>query len=241
MPTKGFIKKQVAKSRHSGRTTPFLRRLVLQLVDETLTTHYGPNYHSQCLQGSVAVQAILNQLGFRSVVVTGEACFAAVAPGYLSWGGFWGNDHHMWVVAELDEVIDLTVTKLHLHPSGSRGDFEPIPAIWWHGVSHMPPVFRYLPSSWGHEVTLSDPTEDEFLGLIRADAVRRFHTFLQCGDLNEIRFEPIIQDLESMNMLFADGHPWVRGSMPIQDNEIPYPGRITQRERELSFGAHSST
>jgi hypothetical protein len=193
MSTRRFVKKQVEKSRSTGNTTPFLRRLVLQLADEVLMAYYGPNYHSQCLQGSVAIQAILAELGFKSVIVSGAACFAEVAPGVLTWGGFWDEDHHVWVVAELGELIDLTISKLHLHPSSSRANFEPIPAVWWDNLDYMPCAFRYLPDTWGHVGTLLQADENELLVQLRANATHRLREFLAEGDPSRIAYGPILQ------------------------------------------------
>ena len=77
----------------------------------------------------------------------GATCFAEVfhEASVGGWGGFWGHDHHIWVVTELREYVDLNISLLHLHPSRSRRDGIAVPAIWWDDAAHWPPVIRYLP------------------------------------------------------------------------------------------------
>ena len=118
-----FLKRQVARSRAQGRTNSLLRRLIYDVVVRSLQAHYGDNYSDRCLQASDGVRQLLQSLGINSGLVHGAACFSQVYAGppvVVSWGGFWEKDHHVWLMTELNELVDITVSQLHLHRAGSR-------------------------------------------------------------------------------------------------------------------------
>lgn len=71
-----FIDAQVANSRAAQRTSPFLRRLVVMVVDREARTHYASAYPTKCVQTSVAVQRLLARLGITSRVLLGAFCAA---------------------------------------------------------------------------------------------------------------------------------------------------------------------
>jgi hypothetical protein len=148
MIRKGFLQKQIQKSRREGRTSPFLRRLVFSVVDQALHEHYGADYPQKCLQSSVGIQLVLGKLGIESKLWMGAACFAQAyrnSPGKTGWAGFWDRDHHVWLVTEFAELVDLTISELHLQPLSRSGDAEPIPPLWWNEISEWPWIIRYLP------------------------------------------------------------------------------------------------
>ncbi|ENM5895723.1 hypothetical protein NTH50_003915 [Vibrio mimicus] len=46
------------------------------------------------------------------------------------WNGFWGDDHHVWLMTEFGELVDLTIKYLHLYPVTKGNNQLEMPAIW---------------------------------------------------------------------------------------------------------------
>jgi hypothetical protein len=234
MIKRAFLKKQMKKSHAEGRTTHFLRRLVFSIVDKALLEHYGPEYPLKCLQASVGVQLVLDSFGIQSRLFTGAVCFAQVYEGdetALGWGGFWDQDHHVWVVTEFRELVDLTIAKLHLHPVLSRPDAIPIPALWWDEITTWPRTILYLPEG---SVTIELPEEemadlDLFTRKVRSTKDR----ILNQSSFDQVSFSPILYGPKSLNTLSRKGNLWLQRTLKFQELNIPFPPWVQRRQQEI--------
>ncbi len=163
----------------------------------------------------------------------GATCFAEVfhEASVGGWGGFWGHDHHIWVVTELREYVDLNISLLHLHPSRSRRDGIAVPAIWWDDQAHWPPVIRYLPNS---PINIGFDTVEETADLeLFLERVAACFDTLRDLNVGDIKFGPLLSNTDGMNELHAQGHPWLTRAIIFQDRRIPFPAWIQEREVEL--------
>ena len=228
-----FIKKQVEKATRVGATSPVLRSLVFSVVDRVAQAHYGDQYPLKCLQTAAATQQLLATIGIKSSLWGGAVCFAEVFDDAsdISWGGFWGEDHHVWVITEFKEYVDLSISRLHQHPKSRRTDGVPVPAVWWDDITQWPPVIRYLPDN---------PVRIGLEGQDAADLTRFLHRVergfsdvLAHGQIDALKFAPLLAGPDSMNDLYAQGLPWAVRSYVIQERNIPFPSWIVEREEEL--------
>ncbi len=229
----GFIKAQVARSAANKQTTPFLRRLVFSTVDEVATAHYGPRYSTKCLQASACIQAVLGRFGVKSQLWIGAMCVAEVfdEPGYESWGGFWDQDHHVWVITEYAELVDLSISQLHRHPRCRRPDGVSIPALWWTDLDQWPPVIRYLPDS-PIKIGLEGEDADD-LASFQAKVMAALDARLATSTVQSTAFGRILSDVEWMNEATERGDPWLTRALVFVDTAIAFPDWIREREREL--------
>jgi hypothetical protein len=238
----GFIKAQVGNSAANGETSNFLRQLVLSVVDAVAMKHYGSAYPLKCLQVSAAIQAVLNRFGIGSRLWLGAVCVAEVfdEAGQESWGGFWGGDHHVWLVTDYLEYVDLSISQCHLHPRCRRQDGVPIPPIWWSDVTQWPTVLRYLPDS---PIKIGLEGEDaadlnEFLTTVMAALDRHLTT----RTVQDTQFRRLLSDAASMNEGFDQGNPWLVRAIVFQEKGIPFPAWIRTREQELrTFGPRATS
>jgi len=234
----GFLQKQVQKSRRDGHTTQFLKRLIFSIVDRALHEHYGGDYPQKCLQSSVGIQMVLKKLGIGSRLWTGSACFAQAykhAPEKTGWAGFWDRDHHVWLVTEFAEFVDLTISELHLHPSFSRRDAEPIPPIWWDEAARWPRTIAYLPEGAVASVFQFETREetedlDRFKGLV----LSTMGQYLTERRVEDVIYGPILEGENSMNSLHDQGHPYLVKTLIVQQLGIPFPAWVQQRMAELT-------
>lgn len=228
-----FIKKQVEKASRVQATSPVLRSLVFSVVDQVAQDHYGNQYPLKCLQTAAAIQQLLTTIGIKSNLWCGAVCFAEVfdQASDISWGGFWGEDHHVWVVTEFKEYVDLSISRLHQHPKSRRTDGSPVPAVWWDDITRWPPVIRYLPDSpIGIGLKGSDARDlAHFLRRVE----QAFSDFLAHGQIDAVKFSPLLAGPDAMNDLYARGLPWAVRSYVIQERNIPFPSWIVEREEEL--------
>jgi hypothetical protein len=74
----GFIKAQVVKSAANKEGSPFLRRLVFSVVDESAKAHRGPLYSTKCFQVSGVIRAVPRRFGIESRLWVGAICVAEV-------------------------------------------------------------------------------------------------------------------------------------------------------------------
>ncbi|HEX7759700.1 MAG TPA: hypothetical protein VF459_09370 [Caulobacteraceae bacterium] len=232
-----FLRAQVAKSRISRRTTPFLRRLVGSVVDKTAHEHYGAAYPTKCLQTAWGVQVLLRRLGLESRLWMGAFCAAEIfaAWGHDGWGGFWDQDHHIWLTTEFNEIVDLSVAQMHGHPRSRRDDGVAMPPLWWDDVGTWPQVIRYLPDS-PIRVGFTDPADTADLTAFETKLLWTFDQILARRRLDEIEFGPFLDNVDGMNRLHQAGHPWlVRGTAFI-DRRVAFPAWIREREAELIAG-----
>jgi len=233
----GFIQKQVQKSRRERRTTQFLRRFVFSVVDQALHEHYDKDYPEKCLQSSAAIQSVLSKLGIESKLWTGAACLAQAyktAPERTGWGGFWGRDHHVWLVTEFMELVDLTISELHLHPASSRRDAEPIPPLWWDEIAEWPRTIRYLPEAPVAPVFQFEEREDtEDMERFKALVLTTIEHYLAERTVEDVAFGPMLEGERSMNSLHDQGHPYVVKTFIVQQLNIPFPPWVQRRMGEI--------
>ena len=234
----GFLQKQIQKSRRDGHTSQFLRRFVFSIVDQALHDHYGGDYPQKCLQSSVGIQLVLKKLGIESKLWTGAACFAQAyktVPEMIGWAGFWDRDHHVWLVTEFSELVDLTVSELHLHPSFSRQDAEPIPPLWWDELGQWPGTIRYLPdgavsSAFRFEMRRETQDLESFKNLLLAT----MGCYVAERRAEDIAFGPILEGEHSLNSLHDQGHPYLVKTLVVHRQGVPFPPWVQQRQAELT-------
>ncbi|SFR37995.1 hypothetical protein SAMN04488073_0110 [Marinobacter gudaonensis] len=229
-----FIKKQIEKSKRERRTSDFLRRLIFFVVEKSLIEHYGDDYSMKCLQSSVVISKILNDLGIKSREFVGAVCVSQVfkdSTRLPSWNGFWGEDHHAWTITEYGEVVDLTISALHAHPMSKEYNQVPMPPVWWGDTEHWPQILRYLPEG---AVKLDLPENDaEDLEEFTARVLKELEQTLHNKSVDEVEYSPILHGIDALNKLHESGHPWLRGSYVLQEANIPHPPWVAERERQL--------
>ncbi|MEZ8402563.1 hypothetical protein AB4242_11550 [Vibrio splendidus] len=234
MIKKAFIDKQAVKAQNEQRTPDFLRRLCFTVVESVLRQHYSDSYSMRCLQASLAISSILKRLGIKSQTFVGEVCVSQVfcdsklAP---NWNGFWGDDHHVWLMTEFGELVDLTIKYLHLHPVTKGNSQLEMPAIWWSDVSRWPHVIKYLPQG---AISVKLPNEEMIdLDVFLTKVDQELSQFLKSNSVQQVVFSPVLHGPESMNDLYSQGNPWLVRSAELQDGKLPYPQKVLEREREL--------
>lgn len=230
------LQKQVLRSRETGKTTPFLARLALQVVSQAVTERYTTTRSIRCLQASCGIERVLSRLGIRAHLFGDAFCIVRLFrdPRVVMWGGFWGQDHHVWVSTEFHEIVDLGVSWLHEHPKSTRNDAWPIPAIWWRDIDRLPRLFRYLPV--GSLVPRLEPTEQDDLDAFLRKVDASFDDFLKRGRPGAVTYAPVIYSEESLNELLKQRNPWLSGAARIPQ-DMPYPPWVQAREDEL-MAAH---
>lgn len=233
----GFIQKQAQKSRRDRHTSQFLRRFVFSVVDEALHEHYGGDYPQKCLQSSVGIQLVLKKLGIESKLWTGAACFAQAyknAPAQTGWAGFWDRDHHVWLVTEFMELVDLTISELHLHPSSSRRDAEPIPPLWWDDIASWPRTIRYLPEGAVAPIfQFETRKETEDMERFKALVLLTMERHMAARSAEDVAFGPVLEGEHSLNSLHEQGDPYVVKTLIVHQLGIPFPPWVQQRINEL--------
>jgi hypothetical protein len=173
-------------------------------------------------------------MGIAATLFTGAVCFAEVfkeEDSVVGWSGFWDKDHHVWAVTEFGELVDLTVSELHLHPASKRRDAVPVPAVWWDDLELWPRVIRYLPEG---PISIALPC-DEMIDLdeFKANVLDVMNRVLNESAVNEIIFHPIMEGVNSINLLTKEGNLWLSKSLKFQDINVPFPEWIQKRENEL--------
>lgn len=229
-----FLNAQKAKAA-SGRTPPFLRRLAAGVVDRVALAHYDAAYSMKCLQTAHAVGQVLKRFGVDSQLWMGAFCAAEVyeAPGHQGWGGFWGDDHHVWLYTANSELVDLSVAQMHRHPASRRADGIAMPPLWWDDVAALPPVIRYLPDSPGR-IEFPDAKDVEdlkiFIGLVMAELDR----VLAEDEVEQVTFGPMLSSIADMDTLTDQGHPWLVRAIAFQERASRFPPWIEHRHEELT-------
>jgi hypothetical protein len=235
MIDQSFIDKQVAESREIGSTTIWLRELTFSIVDTALKQHYGADYPVRCLQSSCGIQTVLESFGIRARLTKGAACFSQVnedEPITVSWGGFWDQDHHIWTWTEFNEIVDLTVSQLHLHPGESRRDLTPIPAVWWSEPSRWPGIILYVPEP-GVLVPQLPEAEMADLEVFKNRVIDLKLSMIRKSKAEDVCFAPILHGPDSLNDLYQHRHPWVLNSSVVQSENIEMPPWIVHRVNVL--------
>jgi hypothetical protein len=236
MIKKGFLQKQAQSSRRDKRTTPFLRRFVLSIVEEALLARYGNRSPEKCLQSSLAIQLVLDRLGISSDVCEGAACFAQAyknAPQEIRWVGFWGEDHHYWLMTEFRELVDLTVSRIYLHPGFSRSDGETIPPLWWNDLGSWPNTIRYIPAGLLSTDSRFENGEDEDdQKAFEACVIETLNRYIASRDVGNVSFGPILENEDSLDSLYQQGLPYLVKTYIVQQQAISFPPWIQQRLAE---------
>jgi hypothetical protein len=233
METHPFLTAQREDAHLIERTPRVVRSLIFSLVDAAARSHYADHYPIKCLQTSVAVQSLLERFGIGSTLWQGGICVAQVfeRDKTLSWGGFWGENHHIWLITQFNEYVDLAIGQLHRHPNRSRDDAIAMPPIWWDEAGRWPSVIKYLPFS---------RVRPDLQGLAAHD----LNTFVQLADTalerklqarasQEVEFGPILHGPKGLNDLFEQGCPWVVRAIEFEQGSVLLPDEVLELEQAL--------
>ena len=234
MIPKSEIDDQVSEWRLKGQTAPFVQHFIMQIVDEAARKHYPKDYSMKCLQTAGAIRHLLQKFGIGSQLYAGAVCFTKVAPSgeYIGWTGFWGDDHHIWLHTEFNEIVDLSVSQLHNHPL-TQGRELPVPAIWWDYRQGLPSIFKYLPDMPFAKIEMEDPEQTIYLKFLEyIDFL--FDKYLSEKSPNDIFFERLLSHIGQLNEWTEAGDPWLNGSLEILDIQNPHPEWMIERQREIS-------
>ena len=234
MIPKNEIDEQIAEWRTQRRTAPFVQHLVMQIVDEAARSHYPNDYPMKCLQTAGAIQHVLLKLGITAQLYAGAVCFTKVDPSgkFVGWTGFWDTDHHIWLHTEFEEIVDLSVSQLHLHPV-TQGEELPLPAIWWNYREGLPPIFKYLPDVPVAKIEMIDPDQSIYVEFLKhVDSL--FDEYLSNRSPGDILFTRLLSYTGQLNEWTEAGDPWLNGSLEILNVEKPHPQWMIEREAEIS-------
>lgn len=231
------LKDEINISLNEKSCTPFLKYFVFGLIGKCLFKIYGQESSIKCLQSSISIQLILEKLGIKSRIYLGSCCFGMTEKNTRTfrWGGFWDGDHHLWLVSEFKELIDFTISLLHLHPSNvSTNGFDEIPPLWWTPIEIAIPIFRYLPTD------LNVIVEEKLEGVekLKLDKLKKLveeelNLSLQSDNL-EMYDKYILENPDILNRLIEMGNPWLNGCLTVVEREIPMPDWVLQKEIELN-------
>jgi hypothetical protein len=181
---------------------------------------------------------VLKKLGIESKLWTGAACFAVAyksGVGQTGWGGFWDRDHHVWLVTEFMELVDLTISELHLHPASSRRDAEPIPPLWWDDIAGWPKTIRYLPEGAVAPIFQFETREEtEDLERFKARVLATMERYLAERKTEDVAFGPMLEGEHSLNSLYEQGHPYLVKTLIVHQLNIPFPPWVQRRMDELN-------
>lgn len=212
-----FIKRQVQKSFEKKRTQAFLRKLILNTVELSLRETFGDDLSDKCIQGSIGVQHALSLLGISSKLVGGHALVPEVHPdGRAKLGGFWGTNDHCWLLTEFLEFVDLTITQISNHRKSNETGWIGPPPIWWTAPETLPGVFVY---KFTGIPKLELPEEDNALiSALKAKIKERLENTLNNFIVEQVRFGPILEDIDSLETLARQGDPWSNGCCKRMDH-----------------------
>jgi hypothetical protein len=233
----GHHRALVKRSRQAGRTAEPIIRGVLGIVDRRLREAYGANYSDRCLQASLAVRDALDELGLTARVCCGEVCLCQGYAGRsdeIAWEGFWGQNLHYWVWTQFDELVDLTISQLCLHPTSLRPDGFVIPPIWWQTLEALPPTLHYIGQGMVSTCNLPPSEAAELAEL--ASQVRR--------DIHEPAFRrgntalgPVLTGPDSWARLADQHHPWVTVNNRAARQNVRPPKWVMRRVTEWQMNA----
>ncbi len=227
-----FLKRQAEKSLRERRTSPFLRRLVFQVVDAAARAHYADAYPTKCFQCSAAIATLLTGYGIRSRLMAGAVCIAEASDGELPrWSGFWDQDHHVWLMTGYGELVDLSIGVLNRHPASLRGNGLANPPLWWSDPGTWPQIIRYLPDMEVHG--LGEPSEQADLERFQGRATSDMKALVATATVESVSFGPILDGLTTLEALTRSGNAWARHAYGIQQQHVPLPPWICRREEEL--------
>lgn len=212
--------------------------VVFNLTSEVLSAEFGSNLSERCLQSSAIIKDLLCQVGVKAEIVSGETCLPEVGPSHFQWGGFWGTAWHAWVETEFIEIIDLTISHLHLHPYTTNKTLFPPPAVWLNAQEPVEYLF-YFPDG---KLKAQLPDQDEVqLKHIKRTALKRLSDEMpenwMTADNNQIG---ILRDNASFERLRELQNPWCRQcGISLQNNSRlldMLPERIQERVARAKMG-----
>jgi len=230
---KDFLREEFSLSNEQNEITLNLKKAIFCIIHKALVKHYGDNYSVRCLQSTYGIMTIMDYFGVRSVLVEGAACFGLVYgknPYRITWGGFWNNDHHYWLVSQYGDIIDFTVSQLHLHPAEKYADQIPILPIWWSPIGVAPPIFRYLQKVFGKPLDMLEAEESAKLKEFNEYILN--HIEEGTLDSNELDKIDILTGPEKFQQLYLQKNTWIHVFIE-KHKELEWPDWILQREQEL--------
>jgi len=229
-----FLKKQFQKSIGAQSTAPFLRRFVIRIVDEVAQAHYGAEHPMKCTQTAGAIQVLLAELGIASRLTMGAVCFPKInsAGHFVGWSGFWEDDHHIWLTTQFYEVVDLSISQQHDHPS-TEGEEMPTPAIWWDQAGGWPPIMRYLEDTFVDRIALSCPDEQTSYERFVAKVGVAFSSALSERDVKDFTFKQLLMDVDQLNQWTETKHPWATAALFVPEHQVAFPAWIIERQEEI--------
>jgi hypothetical protein len=151
-------------------------------------------------------------------------------PYQVGWAGFWDQDHHVWVESQGNELVDLSISQLHLHPRSTTTD-EPIPPIWWSPANEWPPTMLYLPSGSVTPQLEGDEAKQLESLLAQLPEVQQ-RVIASCTEA-EIRGQPILLGLDHLNQLASNGNMWAQKSGQVIAQKVPLPDWVKNRFFEI--------
>jgi hypothetical protein len=154
--------------------------------------------------------------------------------GHDGWGGFWGDDHHIWLVTEFNELVDLNVAVMHQHPRSRRSDGVPMPPLWWDLACGWPSVISYLPDMLVERVELPDISDQMDLIEFEAAVMRRFEDAILTQRPDQLKCAGLLEDIDAMQRLHEAGNPWLNRAIAFQERGIPLPLWMRTRAQEIA-------
>lgn len=224
----------VEHSKNQRSLNYILRKYIFRVTETSLVSVYNSNYSTLCLQSSYIIKAFLNNIGIKSTIFLGSLCVMKVSvddPPIIGWTGFWDQEHHVWLITEFDEIVDLTISHLHLHPSTSGKGDEPIPPVWWNPIDVWPSIIKYLP-----EGPIQIQLEEKEMRLLEKlkDSLGSSIEFVnQNFSLDNNLFDDILFGPSSLDLLTSKGNSWLKKCLQIQNIHIQVPDWISNKENEL--------
>lgn len=227
MTTEQALQDLVRSSRPDDPTPKPIRSLVLAAVDQALEEHYGDEASAKCYQSSFGIAHLLARYGVPAELWSGAVCVPErLSPDgrELSWGGFWGDDFHVWIRTSRRELVDLSITRLHRRPLVRDRPGPQVPAIWWQNTL-WPRSIVYVPNA------IVPPRE--FPPQFEADlqsfaALCEFHErkIRRSNRINRLRFGPVITCVKDLERLRTERNPWAEAYDFFETHKIPFPPEL---------------
>lgn len=202
-------------------------------VDRALTVRYGDNASLRCYQSSLGIQQLLRRYGIASDLIHGVVCMPERCDQEgrrLCWGGYFGEDHHVWVRTARRELVDLSITRMHKRPIASARHSAPVPAFWWH-EQPMPSCIVYLSDGpiETREFSGADERDTlEFVAMCEGFA----HDLRQGAKINRLRYGPVVTGIKDLDALWHSKNPWAETCVFFNAHQFPYPDDIQRRIAE---------
>lgn len=236
------IKAYYDEDRARGVTTPILRHIIATAVTRSARLVYGKAFATKCMQSSAAVKQLLGRVGIGSQMTAGAVCFlrADANSGKPNmWSGFWGLDHHVWLLTEFDELVDLSISALNEHPMTSLPELPP-PALWWPVNLGQPHFFRYL-----YDVSFNSQEFEDDEALLFSQFMKAANTEFDklCRNLspNEFHYPDLLGGEGELHDLIEKKHPYLTVVIQETPETTPLPNWIIERQNELQNATLSGT